>query len=473
MSTTQEGKEQKDCCWFDALTTPLNACSLETYFPIPRNDDINSRSDTPSAVPLVVGCYQLNESSQQLDSEDADAADSSSAGSSRCGELRLHMIPSPCTSKSDMKFGDATVLQMESGVLDGKWKRRIKSSNQSEETVLQSAQIPLFASACASGSIHIHGLQKNKSTDSTTNNNTSSWSLNHLASSEGQSDTGLCLALAWNDYIHENDDQIVSSYSKGEVAIHQVSYGNTIDAPKLKETHRWNAHTLFGCPSEVWTCSFLRGAENVILSGADDVSIFNYIICLVYENNQSQHVFSSHHCFFLFNYNYNQCYMKVWDSRQTQRPVHKVGNTEFDAGVTAISSHPSLDNIFAVGSYDEHVRLYDYRKMDEPLSKVSVGGGVWRIKWHPSTWSGGCRESSSCRGKLLVAAMHGGCRVVDFPSLNGGQKEYSTEEACILSEFTAHESMAYGADWISFGSPELEAAASCSFYDRKAFIWDG
>jgi len=161
--------------------------------------------------------------------------------------------------------------------------------------------------------------------------------------------------------------------------------------------------------------------------------------------------------------------MKVWDIRQTQRPVHKVGDTEFEAGVTAISSHPSLDNIFAVGSYDEHVRLYDHRKMNEPLCKVSVGGGVWRIKWHPSTWSG---ERSS-RGKLLVAAMHGGCRVVNFPSLNDNLTEYyTTEEAEILSEFTAHESMAYGADWISFGSSELEASASCSFYDRKAFIWD-
>jgi diphthamide biosynthesis protein 7 len=409
--------------WFDALTTPLNACSLETYFPITRDDGINSSSDKPSDVPLVVGCYQLNKSSQS-DPEDPDTA-SSSAGSSRCGELRLHMIPTPSTSKTEMQFGDAAcVLQMESGVLDGKWKRRRKNNQTAVE-------IPLFASACASGSIHIHGLEKNMSTDSTTD--TTSWSLNHLASTDGQIDTGLCLALAWNDYLNESEDQIVSSYSNGEVAIHQVSYhGDTNKVPKLEETHRWNAHTLFGCPSEVWTCSFLRGAENVVLSGADD------------------------------------CSMKVWDIRQTQRPVHKVGDREFEAGVTAISSHPSLDNIFAVGSYDEHVRLYDYRKMAEPLSKVPVGGGVWRIKWHPSTWSG----ESSCRGKLLVAAMHGGCRIVNFPSLDGGVEEYTAEEADVLSEFTAHESMAYGADWISFGSPELEAAASCSFYDRKAFIWE-
>jgi hypothetical protein len=273
MSTLKEMVEKDCCCWFDAVTTPLNACSLETYFPIPRDDDIkiniSCSSDMPSDIPLVVGCYQLNESS----SLDPDTA-SSSTSSSRCGELRLHMIPTPSTSKAEMEFGDAAcVLQMESGVLDGKWKRRRISNNQSKE--IQSTKTPLFASACASGSIRIHGLQKNKSTDSTTNS--TSWSLNHLTSSEAESDSGLCLSLAWNDYLNESEDQIVSSYSTGEVAIHQVSYGDRNETPKLEETKRWNAHTLFGCPSEVWTCSFLRGAENVVLSGADDVRSLSLI----------------------------------------------------------------------------------------------------------------------------------------------------------------------------------------------------
>ena len=272
MSQEKEGGE-KSCGWFDVLNTNLNACSLETYFPIPRDDGISDSggSNIPSDIPLVVGCYQLNESSQVDPEEDTT---SSSVGSSRCGELRLHMIPTPSTSKTEMQFGDAAcVLQMESGVLDGKWKRRKKTKQSDVE------ETPLFASACASGNIHIHSLEKNASTDST--NTTTLWSLNHFTSTDAQSDTGLCLALAWNDYLNESEDQLVSSYSNGEVAIHQISYcGDTNDAPKLEETHRWNAHTLFGCPSEVWTCSFLRGAENVVLSGADDVSIFTVIYFL-------------------------------------------------------------------------------------------------------------------------------------------------------------------------------------------------
>ena len=41
------------------------------------------------------------------------------------------------------------------------------------------------------------------------------------------------------------------------------------------------------------------------------------------------------------------------------------------------------------------------------------------------------------------------------------------EENVVGSSFTCHESMAYGADWI-----EGDVSASCSSYDRQAFILD-
>ena len=264
----EEGGGDMSCGWFNDLTTSLNACSLETYFPIPRHGDISS--DKSSDLPLVVGCYQLNEPSES-DQEYTDTA-SSSIGSNRSGELRLYMIPMPSTSKNELQFREAaSVLQMESGILDGKWRKK-RQSNNNEQRMIQGDENPIFASASASGCVHIHGLTKNKPNDSDVR---ATWSLNHLVSSEGQNESGLCLALAWNDYLDEPDDQIVSSYSNGEVAIHQISYHEDKNkVPKLEETYRWNAHTLFGCPSEVWTCSFLKGAEHVVLSGADDVSIF-------------------------------------------------------------------------------------------------------------------------------------------------------------------------------------------------------
>lgn len=113
--------------------------------------------------------------------------------------------------------------------------------------------------------------------------------------------------------------------------------------------------------------------------------------------------------------------------------------------------------MFAVGSYDEYVRLYDCRMLNNPVWKVHVGGGVWRIKWHPK-----CDDNIS-GSKILIAAMHGGCRVI----------QCNDSKPDILSSFSEHESMAYGIDWICFGQKNNanEAAASCSFYDRQSFIW--
>lgn len=143
--------------------------------------------------------------------------------------------------------------------------------------------------------------------------------------------------------------------------------------------------------------------------------------------------------------------------RQTENPTHKI-DKEFEAGVTSISSHPSIDHMFAVGSYDEYVRLYDCRMLKDSLWKVHVGGGVWRIKWHPKC-------GTDLHGsRILVAAMHGGCRVIEC------------HDCCaeVSSSFTEHKSMAYGADWIWFDGQQnnCEAAASCSFYDRRAFLWN-
>ena len=88
---------------------------------------------------------------------------------------------------------------------------------------------------------------------------------------------------------------------------------------------------------------------------------------------------------------------------------------------------------------------------------------------------------------MLVAAMHGGCRVVEvgnwdslededepsYDNLNDYEAQFSFQ---VTKEFCEHESMAYGADWLVCQHPTrngfFEAAASCSFYDRAVFLWD-
>ena len=195
---------------FDQTSTSFNACCLETFLPIPDSDD-DGRVAT-FLLPLVIGCYQLEEKTFTASTtEDADSADDASLvglSSSRQGELRLYMIPSPASSLplsslhenndatrgqnynyGTLRFKDsACYVNMESGVLDGKWRRRRRCNTQRISTHGSYYEtIPIFASACASGKIHLHSLEKKHN---------SSWTLLHLASSEDEhSIHGRCLCI--------------------------------------------------------------------------------------------------------------------------------------------------------------------------------------------------------------------------------------------------------------------------------------
>ena len=267
--------------------------------------------------------------------------------------------------------------------------------------------------------------------------------------------------------------RIVSSYSKGTIAVHTITAptalsratNDSLSLVNVQETHRWkNAHTFFGMPSEVWTVCFATNRyyntyTDTIISGGDD------------------------------------CTMKVWDLRlcgeSSSNPTHHpiFVQKDFTAGVTAVAYHPSCEHLFAVGSYDESVKVYDMRKLSTAVAHMpTVGGGVWRLKWHPTL-----------RHRILIGAMHGGCRIVDIgggvcggnddgnrvsssSSFSSSSSEEEIRNMHIVKEFTEHKSMAYGADWIhndKLGNhPEKtasihtsSAAASCSFYDRQVFIW--
>ena len=166
--------------------------------------------------------------------------------------------------------------------------------------------------------------------------------------------------------------------------------------------------------------------------------------------------------------------MKLWDVRATNRPMHVL--SPFDAGATCASAHPVHDYLVACGSYDETICLYDIRFLSTkaPVSRSKkLGGGIWRIKWHPYVDQ-----------RMLVAAMHGGCRVVEVENWGSVGVPYTAEEFeggtqfsfQVTKKFTEHDSMAYGADWLVCKHPTrngfFEAAGSCSFYDRNVFLWD-
>lgn len=141
----------------------------------------------------------------------------------------------------------------------------------------------------------------------------------------------------------------------------------------------------------------------------------------------------------------------------------------FDAGVTCIQSHPNIEHIIAVGSYDATVRLFDSRKLHKPLSQADVGGGAWRVKWHPSP--------SRCHD-LLVAAMHDSFKIVRFYDIGHQTNSASDENGAnweIVKKHDEHKSLAYGVDW-SYKSSQDHCEtliASASFYDHALHLWRG
>ncbi|KAI0078877.1 WD-40 repeat-containing protein [Panus rudis PR-1116 ss-1] len=190
------------------------------------------------------------------------------------------------------------------------------------------------------------------------------------------------------------------------------------DSTGLVVESTWHAHDF-----EPWIAAWNYWDNNVIYSGGDDLR------------------------------------MKGWDARAGfENPIFT--NKKCDAGVTSIQSHPNLEHLLAVGSYDNTVRLFDVRKPLVPLCQTDVGGGAWRVKWHPS---------EKRKGDLLVACMHDGCKVVRFPV--GSEKLDGDGE--VVRRFDQHQSMAYGTDW-SFAQEdgkEETLVASCSFYDHVLYTW--
>lgn len=140
----------------------------------------------------------------------------------------------------------------------------------------------------------------------------------------------------------------------------------------------------------------------------------------------------------------------------------------FNGGVTSLQSHHLRQHIWAVGSYDSYLRLFDARMPARPLSETEVGGGVWRVKWHLDDAT-----------RLLLGCMHDGFKVLKLEELaeeGMGAAELRGKEMEVVTRFDEHESLAYGCDWDRGLSGEQEGEGttvySCSFYDARLHIWN-
>ncbi|KAI0689612.1 WD-40 repeat-containing protein [Cytidiella melzeri] len=230
----------------------------------------------------------------------------------------------------------------------------------------------------------------------------------------------LCLSLDWSNRRYQGSaiGDLVVSMSDGSVALLQPA-----TSAGLSVVDTWHAHDF-----EPWIAAWNYWDTNTIYTGGDDLK------------------------------------MKGWDVRQGFSQPTFV-NKRFVAGVTTIQNHPYVEHLLAVGSYDDKVRLFDARRPLVPLTEVNVGGGAWRVKWHPSP---------ERKEDLLVACMHDGCKVLQFGDTTGAKP--SAFNNVVTRRFDEHNSMAYGADWSYAHSKAGKTSrdsliASCSFYDHALYLW--
>ncbi|KAA6427585.1 MAG: hypothetical protein FRX49_02248 [Trebouxia sp. A1-2] len=246
--------------------------------------------------------------------------------------------------------------------------------------------------ACADGSVHMLALQLSGDT---------SW----LVEQQKVVVTDNAMALSMD--IATCGQRIVASSSAGTLSALQASESQTC------VTAQWQAHDL-----EAWSAAFDRWQDSVVYSGADD------------------------------------CMFKGWDLRQPESSPTFVNRKSHSAGVCCIASSIQQEHCLVTGSYDEHIRLWDTRRITQPveIAQVSTGGGVWRLKWHPR-----------CSTQILAACMHNGFAVISA--------DHSTGDVKVLEEYSGQKSLGYGADWCHLPTDGYSIAATCSFYDRLLHLW--
>ncbi|XP_070690259.1 diphthine methyltransferase isoform X2 [Pempheris klunzingeri] len=207
----------------------------------------------------------------------------------------------------------------------------------------------------------------------------------------------LALSLDWSTgRLDSSDVRVVCSDSAGCVSVLSLAQG------ALTALSQWKAHDF-----EAWISAFSYWDTQLVYSGGDD------------------------------------CRLKGWDLRAGPSCPTFISKRH-SMGVCSIHSNPHREHIVATGSYDEQVLLWDGRNMRQPLSESPTGGGVWRLKWHPTH-----------QHLLLAACMHN-----DFHILHCQQALEGSGGPCpVVASYILHNSLAYGADWSRLS---LEEPAPCS-----------
>lgn len=218
--------------------------------------------------------------------------------------------------------------------------------------------------------------------------------------------------------LQTNGSIVASSYDNGYLKIIDTRHSTNRDII-------WQGHT-----EAAWTCYFDKEDYSTLYSGGDDGLL------------------------------------KIWDLRSLDNVISVRHPSRL--GITSIDQSSFL---LASGGYDQHIYLWDKRKMSSYLkciTNIPMGGGVWRLKWSLSD-----NTFNHNNDLLLNACMQGGFSIIKVPSIdaiNGDILEHNDLDG------TASKGIVYGVDWmpLSFKFNVTNASfiiAACTFYTHELVFY--
>jgi diphthamide biosynthesis protein 7 len=246
-----------------------------------------------------------------------------------------------------------------------------------------------------------------------------------------------------------------------------------------RRLHLWDAHKLPGGQvAEAWIAAFDCWHPKTVLTGGDDGALYGWDLRA--PGRPATGINTS-----------------VNKSTDIDTPPLKIFARYYDAGVCSVHFDEFREHRVAVGGYFGAVEILDMRALSSagslatamvtPLNRWETGGGVWRLKWHPSSV-----------GVLASACMRGGVRVFQDPTgaaksrgadgTGSGSADGATEDQHgLVCRYTGHpgEALAYGVSWQRKrhggssggggggrgGGKVVDTIASCSFYDHALHFW--
>lgn len=268
--------------------------------------------------------------------------------------------------------------------------------------------------------------------------------------SEGDASDGCCSAKIHASYAVD-DEMLTSATQCGSGEVVCSSHKGTLSVVKVTEgagacevVRKWAGHEF-----DAWCVERSLQSPSCVWSGGDDGAL------------------------------------RLWDVRMATGSDEDNGvapspaalmTKRLEAGVTTVVH---LDgHAIMVGSYDEHLYLFDTRLMKRAVSEVcSHGGGIWRCRpFRAHSASGDGRQY------FAVAAMQAGAMIVERgvdDSLSIVEGPFHTQPMRTVDDGICLKKPSEGVlvyDCVPLGTSaqgQSLRVASCSFYDQEICIWEG